>query len=332
MILTNNKQHFKMILAVLVGTLVFKGSLKAQQSSDVTPKLFLPGKVSTKYSERDMTISPDGKLAYFTLQTYQFERQVIMYMTRQDDEWSDPVVAPFSGLYKDIEPTFSPDGQRLYFSSKRPLEGTEQKEDFDIWFIEKEGNDSWFEPQHIGNIINTEANEFYPSVVNDGSIYFTSSYDNSKGYEDIYYSKWNGSSFETPVSLDSMINSKVYEFNAHVAPDESYMFFTSYGRKEGAGGGDLYISFGDGKGNWSKALNLGNIVNSPGLDYCPSVSPDGQYFYFTSNKNNYNELPRIKNRNEIQAAMDGLYNGYDNVYQIPFESLMNYIKSMSENN
>jgi hypothetical protein len=49
------------------------------------------------------------------------------------------------------------------------------------------------------------------------------------------------------------------------------------------GDGDLYINFRR-DGAWTKAVNLGPKVNSSALDFCPIVSPDGKYFFFTSER------------------------------------------------
>ena len=67
-----------------------------------------------------------------------------------------------------------------------------------------------------------------------------------------------------------------------IAPDESYMVFISFERPDGYGGGDLYISFREDDSTWTEARNLGEAINSEGLDYCPSISPDGTIFFFTT--------------------------------------------------
>ena len=62
-------------------------------------------------------------------------------------DWTSPVVAPFSGKFGDLEPAFSPDGMKLYFSSNRPIDGSEPK-DYDIWVVEKT-NGRWSDPRTV---------------------------------------------------------------------------------------------------------------------------------------------------------------------------------------
>ena len=64
--------------------------------------------------------------------------------------------------------------------------------------------------------------------------------------------------------------------------------------ENGYGGADLFISFRKETGTWTKAKNMGEKINSSAHEYCPTISPDGKYFFFTSNRTihkNYSETP-----------------------------------------
>jgi hypothetical protein len=52
-------------------------------------------------------------------------------------------------------------------------------------------------------------------------------------------------------------------------------------RPAGYGGGDLYVSFRQTDGAWGEPIDLGPDVNSGMLDYCPTVTPDGRYLFFS---------------------------------------------------
>ena len=88
-----------------------------------TPTLFAKGILSDGLTNRDFTISPSGDEIFFTLQQPRFLTSTILYMQKQNGKWSNPMVAPFSGRYRDLEASFSPDGQTIYFSSDRPVKG-----------------------------------------------------------------------------------------------------------------------------------------------------------------------------------------------------------------
>ena len=44
----------------------------------------------------------------------------------------------------------------------------------------------------------------------------------------------------------------------------------------------LYICYKDEKGHWSKSINI-EFLNTDNSDWCPTVSPDEKYLFFTRN-------------------------------------------------
>lgn len=281
------------------------------------------GIISTNRYERDFALSPDGTEIFYTLQMPQASFQTILYMQKAaNGAWSDPVVAPFAGHFSDLEPAFSADGKQLFFVSNRPVSGIGKK-DFDIWVVRKTGQ-GWGDAKNLGAPVNSSVNEFYPAITVSGNIYFTAEYPNATSKEDIYMCRWNGNAYETPVRLDSNINANTYEFNAYVSPDEQYIIFTSYGRKDDMGGGDLYLSRKTKEGKWQPAKHLA-LLNSDKLDYCPFVSFDKKTFYFTSEKNALQKCYEKKpvSYKELVSTFDSLLNGGGNIYTISFDTVLN---------
>lgn len=80
------------------------------------------------------------------------------------------------------------------------------------------------------------------------------------------------------------VNSELHDWDAFVAPDESYLIFSSQDRPDSVGAQDLYISFRNEDGSWTEARNMGPRVNSPSDEICPSVSIDGEILFFTSRR------------------------------------------------
>ena len=277
--------------------------------------LFAPGIISDEYSNRDMAISPAGDELFYTIQYRGFTISVLMFSKKVNGKWSAPEVAGFSGQFSDLEPAFSPDGNRLYFSSNRPVSGTGKK-DFDIWYIERgREKGTWGEPKNLGSPVNTSKDEFYPSIAKNGNIYFTRQMDGKD--EDIVMCKFWNNQYDTAVSLPDAINSKGAEFNAYVDPDEKFILFTGYKRKGNIGSGDIFISKRNSNNEWEEAKNLGEKINSAGNTYCPYVSPDKKYFFFTSSRGLF-KTPFEKKQNfrELKTYMNSPWNGLDNIYWV----------------
>ncbi|MEE4001723.1 hypothetical protein V1T75_15360 [Tenacibaculum sp. FZY0031] len=284
------------------------------------PQLFLPELFNELPNIRDISISKNQNEFYFTIETYLKEYSFIAYSKKINGKWQKPKVASFSGQYKDLEPFLTPDGLQLFFASNRKNNDSgEVKKDMDIWYVTRKSlSSNWSEPINIGSPINTPADEFYPSVTKKGDLFFTAEYENSKGKEDIYVSRFINGVYTKPVSLNSGVNSEKYEFNAFVAPDESFIIFTSYGRKDDLGSGDLYISKKGSNNKWLPAEHLTNL-NSKKLDYCPFVDLVNNKIYYTTSKSNIsNKLTKKRNFNEIIDFIKNSPNGLSRIYVTNF--------------
>lgn len=309
---------------ILIWSLFFPIYLAAQTNIPVNTRqeaVFLVEEwpINTNLNERDFALSPDGMEIFYTLQSPYDRFQTILYLKKDNKgKWSKPEIAPFANNYNCLEPAFSPDGKKLFFSSNRPLTGDKAK-DFDIWWVEKI-NGKWSEPQNVGAPVNTSADEFYPSITQSGSLYYTAAYKDAVGKEDIYLAAFVNGIYKTPIPLDTAINSKMYEFNAFVSPDEQFIIFTSYGRKDDKGGGDLYMSKRDAAGKWMPAKNLA-FLNSDKLDFCPFVSFDKKKLFFTSDRNALKETNPLT-YDKLIKQYAGLLNGGGNIWWINFDEVL----------
>lgn len=287
-------------------------------SPGAVPQIFSPEIISTRRNERDMTMSPAGNVMFYSLVMPANNLNVVLFLQFDGFFWSEPEVAAFSGIYNDLEPSYSPDGKKFFFISKRPLTGRKEKSDWDIWFLEPEKG--WTNPVNLGAPVNTDKDEYYPSLTSSGNLYFTANYDDSFGEDDIYCSQFIGGKYQQPVNLGDSVNSAGYDFNAFISPDESYLLFSSFGRPDEKGGGDLYISYRRYDGTWTKSKNLGTRINSDRLDYCPFVTSDGKYLFFTSQRESvyFRSNQHRKLVNLLELA-DGIENGSGNIYWVDFD-------------
>lgn len=258
-----------------------------QKPPGLTPEKFAVGMVSLPDQyEFGSIFSQDGNEFYYAANVG--ERAEIRVMKHLNGSWSKPQRVIKNEIFSYNDQFFSPDERRLYFISDMPLDGQGEKKDYDIWFIKKEG-DGWSAPINAGDAINSEKNEYYVSFTQSGTMYFSSNVgtgETNKSNYDIYSSKQINGVFQPPMRLSSEVNSEYYEADVFVAYDESYLIFCG-DRPKGLGHGDLYISFKNTDGTWTKAKNLGETINTPGHELCPFVSKDGKYFFYTSNKDIY---------------------------------------------
>lgn len=278
--------------------------------------------IFSKFSNvRDFTMNNEENEAYFSLQSPGRELSVIMKIKNVNGIWNDPEISSFSGQYTDLEPFLSPDNLRLYFASNRPIsKDSTTTKDFDIWYVERKSTHStWSEPINIGAPVNTQADEFYPSVAKNNNLYFTCIIDSLDSSDDIFKSEWRNNSYSKPQLLGNGVNTKGAEFNAFIAPDESYLIFGGWLRPDGVGAGDLYISkFNDGE--WLNAVNLGPEINSKQTDFCPFVLNSN--LYFTSRRSNVSmKEGGFESVDVLLNEINKYDNGLSRIYMVDFEKV-----------
>ncbi len=311
--MNGNTDKMKFTFYILTAIIIVH-SLKGQENSLVVPALV---EMVEFTNIRDFTLAADGREAYVSIQSPTGDLSVLSKITKSSGHWGQPELMPFSGQYIDLEPMLTDQDRRLYFASNRPLDSTSiMPKDFDIWYVVREQmNAPWSKPINVGVPINSEHNEFYPSLARNRNLYFTSDRLSSKGLDDIFMGAWNGTSYEAPFSLGESINTDGYEFNAFVAPDEKYLIFSGYDREDGFGSGDLYISFRDNDKNWGPSLNLGNHINSKYMDYCPFVDYKNKSLYFTSRRSAIGEVLALRSIGDVKKELQRYENGQSRIYR-----------------
>lgn len=253
-------------------------SIHAQKLTG-TAEVFEPGVISLENTwDEYLSFSPDGKLASFTRQGRELSHsnRRIYLSKKVNGKWTKPSLAPFSGNSFDRNSSFSPDGNRIYFASNRTDEGG-LGYDYDIWYSEKDSDGNWSAAKRLDAIINSdEYNEGHPYVAKNGNLYFIRY---KRGVStDIYVSKWLKGKYQTPQKLSAAINTDGPDSHCYIDPDERFLIFGATGRKDGAGAGDIYISYNV-HGSWTQAVNLGNKINTEFYEYSAQMGPDNRLYF-----------------------------------------------------
>jgi Tol biopolymer transport system component len=98
----------------------------------------------------------------------------------------------------------------------------------------------------------------------------------------IYRAEFINGEYAKPEPLPRSINKEDFlNWTPFIAPDESYLLFSSNRHNPEKDAGDLYISYRSSDGSWSEPLNIGAPVNTIDQERFPMLSPDGKYLFFT---------------------------------------------------
>jgi len=90
-------------------------------------------------------------------------------------------------------------------------------------------------------------------------------------------------SWSQPENLGAMVNSDSADITPFIAADGMTLYFSS-NRRGGHGSNDIYMTkrSDDTWKHWSRPMNLGYPINTPGWDAYYTVPASGQYAYFVS--------------------------------------------------
>ncbi|MFA6951415.1 MAG: hypothetical protein WCQ70_12090 [Lentimicrobiaceae bacterium] len=294
---------------------IIKGNYFGQTPPGDTAKLFAPGVISSGLNDRDFAITPDGNEIFFCREAGNFTYTTIFHTQRVNGIWTSPEVFEYctNPDYKYVEPHLSPDGNKLYFISTMPFDSFSMGNE-DIWVSQKTDS-KWGQPKNLGSPVNTKSKEFFPSVTNTGTIYFTH-YDSVDNDEYIYRSRLLNGVYQQPEKLGPNVNTGSSRYNAFVAVDESYIIIPAYGMPDSYGGTDYYISFRDSLDNWSQPINMGPKINTSNpKEWSATISTDGKYLFFMSARLGSHKLDKLTTES-LQNFFNAPQNGNTDIYWI----------------
>jgi OmpA-OmpF porin, OOP family len=173
------------------------------------PKWF-EGGINSEAIEGGATLSPDGKIIYFTRVNPLNHNESSIYVSRFfNSRWTEPFRLGkdinMDG-YKSMTPTLSEDGKTLYYASNRPggLGG------MDIWKTTINEDGETTEPINLGNLVNTREDEISPYFhAKSKTLYFSSEGHIGFGGFDVFKTTINPITewWDSPINLGQPINS-----------------------------------------------------------------------------------------------------------------------------
>jgi Tol biopolymer transport system component len=260
-------------IAALGGLSLIADGASSQPAGGSSPVIVGRGVISTDAPEFATTVTPDGAEIYFNRASADRSRLTIMTARRAaDGSWSTPMVAPFSGTHRDVDPFVAPDGRRLYFSSDRPRAGGGEAR-LTTWYVDRIG-DSWSPPVDPGAPLNSTDGDVFVSIARDGLLMFTSS---RLGASRVFSSRQVDGRWQTPAPIT--FGSVVEAGNPAIAPSGRFAVLV---RAAAGGSPDLFVSCRT-VGGWGEPQVLAN-VNSPFADFAPFIDAREQALYFTSER------------------------------------------------
>jgi hypothetical protein len=183
-------------------------------------------------------------------------------------------------------PIESPDGLSLYMASNRPG-GLGL---LDIWVARREStNAPWGAPQNLGEPVNSAADDFCPTPVRGGGLFFVSreALSGSCGMGDIAFTRFNRAhGWSEPQHLACAPegpNSALDEQGpSYVEVGAKALLYFS--RSSASVPGDIYVSEKLAEGSFGPAAPVAELNDAAANDIQPNVRKDGREVVFSSNR------------------------------------------------
>ncbi|MFC1565150.1 TolB family protein, partial [candidate division KSB1 bacterium] len=205
----------------------------------------------------------------------------ILLLKNSGGVWSKPDKLDIPGRNINAG-NFSADGKRIYFQGV--LEGGYGS--LDIWYIVRTDT-GWSRPLNIGFPVNTSKMEGQPSFTLDGTVYYTAALEGSGWNRGIYRSRSINGEYTEPQVLNKLINTQYIDAYPFIAPDESFLLFSSSRPAMDESDLRIYVSFRSKDDKWSEPVNLCRIMKFDVTSRLPYLSPDSKYLFFQSGGNIY---------------------------------------------
>ena len=217
--------------------------------------------------------SNDLKQYYITISDTAFSNFSVLVSQQVDGRWTEPEPAFFNTEYNEHGMSFSPDGQTLFYSSTRALQGEKDG----IWRIfRQEANPGVKTYPRLIEMRGMDAKHLlHPSQSPDGTLYFQAS---NLDYSStgLYYAKKGESGLleAHKLEFDSLKDKDLC--TPYVSADGQYLFFATVGPQL-----DLYYCNSIGENEWSAPIKLSEAINQNGQGN-PYLTPDNQYLFYAS--------------------------------------------------
>lgn len=197
-----------------------------------------------KYHEGPVSFNEDGTYMLFTRNNYKekssddvVKLQLFSSQITEDEKWGDPVGVHFnSNEYSVGHASLTNDGKKMYFASDMPG----GKGGVDIYVVDRNADGTWGTPTNLGDKINTEGNEMFPFIHENGMLFFASNGKAGLGGLDVFVAQIReDKSFGKVENVGAPLNTNMDDFGFILDKEMKKGYFSS-NRIDGKGDDDIY--------------------------------------------------------------------------------------------
>lgn len=200
----------------------------------------LQGAINSEFNEGPACFTKNGTQAYFSTGQKNLNANLKIYVSkRSGNAWEAPEEQRFfkdtTNRFDIANPYLSPDNKTIYFVAENAPGGYGGK---DIWMAKRKGN-GWEEPVNLGPTINTENDENFPVLTENGELIYASRGLAGYGGYDLFRTKMENGQWTSPKNLGAPLNSASDDIYLIANPSFTKGFLSS-NRPGTKGGFDIF--------------------------------------------------------------------------------------------
>jgi outer membrane protein OmpA-like peptidoglycan-associated protein len=215
---------------------------KREATNELTDLKQFSKPINKKFHEGPAAFNGDYTFMVFTKDNYDGKstdgvRKLQLFSSiLKNGEWSTPEGFHFNNSeYSVGQASITADGKVVYFASDMPG----GKGGTDIYKTTLTSNGVWSKPENLGEGINTEGNEMFPSIHKDGLLFFSSNGHIGLGGLDVFVAEEKDGKFDGVKNLGAPINDTRDDFGFILDNEQKNGYFSS-NRIGGKGDDDIY--------------------------------------------------------------------------------------------
>lgn len=185
--------------------------------------------------------------------------------------------------YPELAPVINSKGDKIFYTRNYHPENIGYNKLQDIWYS-KMKNGIFETPKNIGYPLNDEFPNFAISVTPDDNALIVGNVYNKSGKPNsgISISHRDKDKWTYPKEIEIKDYEKIGNLSSYYFAADGRTLLLAYEAKESIGGTDMWVSFLESDGKFSKPRNLGEMINTADNENSPFLAVDGKTLFFSS--------------------------------------------------
>ncbi|MCB0479101.1 MAG: OmpA family protein [Crocinitomicaceae bacterium] len=223
------------------------------------------------------------EVEYLKITRRKMVMDVVQYPTKGDK--LENLGSGVNSKYSELNPLISVDNKTIYYAIKNnPDMNIGEDLLLDAAYSTKDANGNWTGTKLVEGPVNNKHHNYMISISPDeNSALFGNTYEEGGGSNiGVSYGVKRNGKWQKPETMEIKDFKNLSNYTEYCLSPDGMTILIAYESEDTYGGRDIYVSFLQDDGTWSKPKNCGPTINSYGIEMTPFIAADGKTLFFSS--------------------------------------------------